>query len=103
MIEPPGDLRGRRVFKIDDRVLVAGEIVFIEESPGPVHKTDEFEFGVGTNPLAVEAREKGGGTRPVKALVVVKNSNEHSGPSSDEKHTAHFRRSSKINAEMKNN
>jgi hypothetical protein len=37
MVEPPGDLRRRRVFEVNDGVLVAGELRLIKQRPGAMH------------------------------------------------------------------
>jgi len=55
VIEPPGDLWGRRVLEIHNRVLVAGEIGFVEQGSGAVQQSGEFEFHVTADSLAVEA------------------------------------------------
>ena len=36
MVEPPGDLRRTGIFEIDDRVLIAVEIFFVEQGAGAV-------------------------------------------------------------------
>jgi hypothetical protein len=74
MVEPPGNPWRGGVLEVDDGVLVAGEVGFVEEGSGAV---DEAVVGVGSvfcNALAVKAGEEGRGAGSVKTLVVVEDS-----------------------------
>src|SRR5258708_4039374 len=70
MIEPPGNARRGRVFEIDDRVLIAGEVIFTKQCPGAMQQAREFKFRLGVDSLAVETRKQSGGRGAVETLVV---------------------------------
>ncbi len=53
MIEPPGDFGRRGVLEVDDGVLVAGEIGFVEEGAGAV---DEAMVLVESEPGPMHSR-----------------------------------------------
>src|SRR5664279_1045512 len=72
VIEPPRDAWRRRIFEIDNGVLVTNEFGFIEQRPGAMHQADILEFGVLANSLPVKSREECRRTGSVKTLVVVK-------------------------------
>jgi len=55
MIEPPGDFGRRRVFEIDNRVLVAREIGFVKQRAGAMQKAGELEVNIAPDSFAVEA------------------------------------------------
>jgi len=55
MIEPPGDFRRRRVLEIHNRILVSGEVGFVEQRTGTVEKAGKLELDVTADPLAVKA------------------------------------------------
>src|ERR1035437_2969498 len=76
MVEPPGDTGRRRVFEIDNCVLVAGEIVFVEESASAMYQPRIFEFRV-ADALAVETRKQRCGTSAIETLIVVEDSYPH--------------------------
>jgi len=59
VIEPPGYMRGGRVFEVDDGVLVAGKFGLIEERAGTMHQAVVLVIGTRSNALAVETREQG--------------------------------------------
>src|SRR5208337_5420345 len=77
MVEPPGYARRRRVFEIDYGVLVAGEVLFVEERAGAMHQAHVFELGVLADALAVKAREQRGRAGPVETLVVIEDPYPH--------------------------
>ncbi len=58
MIEPPGDLRRRRILEVDDGVLVAGKVVLVEERSGAVHQAVILVFDgrgcTGSDALAIK-------------------------------------------------
>ena len=79
MVEPPGDARRGGVFEVDDGVLVAGKVGFVEERSGAV---DEAVVGVGGifgDALAVKAGEERRGAGSVETLVVVEDSDVQKG------------------------
>jgi hypothetical protein len=55
MVEPPGYFRRAGILEVDDRVLVAVELIFIEERAGAVQQSSELELHVVANALAVKA------------------------------------------------
>ncbi len=71
MVEPPRHTRRRRVFEINDGILVAVEHLFVEERVGPVEQPAIGDFSAGANLRAVEARENGGGSDAVETVAVV--------------------------------
>src|SRR5271157_2977822 len=77
MVEPPGYARRRLVFEIDDGVLVAGEVLFVEERSGAMHQAHVFELGMLADALAVKAREQRGRAGPVETLVVIEDPYPH--------------------------
>src|SRR5208283_5022156 len=77
MVEPPGDARRRRILEIDNGILVAGEVVFIEERPGAMHQAHILKLSVLANALAIEAREQRGRAGTVETLVVIEDPNPH--------------------------
>jgi len=60
MVEPPGDVGRTAVLEVDDGILVAIELLLIEQRAGAVDQPGEFEFDVAADALAVEALEQGG-------------------------------------------
>ena len=57
MVEPPGDLRRRRIFEIDDGVLVAGKFAFIEQRAGAMQQARVFELRLLADALAIKTAE----------------------------------------------
>ena len=55
MVEPPGNFGRTGVFEIDDGILVAVELIFVEQRPGTVDQAGEDEVGIAANALAIEA------------------------------------------------
>src|ERR1019366_7112652 len=51
MIEPPSDLGRTGVFEVDDGVLVAVELVLIEQSASTVHEAGENKLGIAADTL----------------------------------------------------
>ena len=72
MIEPPGHARRSIVLEIDDGILVAIEIGFIEERARAMHQPGELEVHVRPDAFAVEAGKQRGRGRPVKTFAVKK-------------------------------
>src|SRR5262249_23728498 len=60
MIEPPGDLRRAGVLEIHDSVLVAIELLFIEQSAGTVQQPGKYELRLATHALPVKTGEQSG-------------------------------------------
>ena len=82
MIEPPGDFWRAGVLEIDDGVLVAIELLLIEQRAGAVNQARELKFGVAADALPVKAGKQRGRRSSVEALVVIKNANSQSIPRS---------------------
>jgi len=59
------------ILEVDDGVLVAVELILVEQGSGTVDQAGEFELGVAADALAVEAGEQRGGRSSVKAFVVI--------------------------------
>ena len=55
MVEPPGDFGRAGVFEVDDGILVAVELIFVEQRPGTVDQAGEDEVGIAANAFAIEA------------------------------------------------
>lgn len=83
MIEPPCDFGRARILEINNRVFVAIEIGFVEQSSCPVQEARESEVGIFANPFAVETGKKRSRGRPVKTLVVIKDSDSQCRPQSN--------------------
>src|SRR3569833_2446545 len=64
MIEPPCDLGRRRVFEVNNRVLVTREIALVKESARPMHLPVIIVGGVLRNALAIEPRKQRCGSGP---------------------------------------
>jgi hypothetical protein len=54
MVEPPGNFGRAGIFEVHDGIFVTIEIIFVEQSSGPVQKTGENKFHVVTDPFAIE-------------------------------------------------
>jgi hypothetical protein len=73
MIKPPRDLRGTRIFEVDDGIFIAIEMGFIEERSGAMQQAGKLEFHVASDALAIEAREERRRRCSVETLIVVEN------------------------------
>ena len=71
VVEPPGNFGRAGIFEVDDGILVAVELLFVEQRAGAVDQAGEHEVGVAANALAVEAGEQRGGGSSVKTFVVI--------------------------------
>ena len=80
MIKPPGNFGRTRIFEIDDCILVAVKLLFIEQRPGAMQQAREDELNVIANPLPVESREQRSRRSPIKTPVVVENPNSQAFP-----------------------
>ena len=75
VVKPPRDPRRGRVLEIDNGVFVAGKLVLVEQSPGPMHQAVVLVAGACGDPFAVKPREQRGRAGSVKAFVVVEDAN----------------------------
>jgi hypothetical protein len=82
MIEPPGNFGRTGVLEVDDGVLIAIELLLVEQRPGSVDQAGEDEFGIAANAFAVETGKQRGGTSSVKTFVVIENANSQESPQS---------------------
>jgi hypothetical protein len=57
VVEPPGDFGGGRIFEVDDGVLVAGEVGFIEKGAGAVDEAPELVGSARVDAFLVETGE----------------------------------------------
>jgi hypothetical protein len=73
MVKPPGYFWRWRVFEIDNRVLVARELVLVKERACAVDESPISELDIVANALRVKAREKSGRCSAVKTFVMKKN------------------------------
>ena len=74
MIEPPGDFRRTGILEIDDRILIAVEVLFVKERARTMQKPGKSEIHITAYALAVEAGKKCGRRSSVETFVVIKNS-----------------------------
>src|SRR5215467_13851395 len=70
MVKPPGDPGRRRIFEVDDRVLVSIKILFIEQRAGAMDQAGELEIDAGTDALAVKAGKQRRRSSAVKTFAV---------------------------------
>jgi hypothetical protein len=75
MIEPPGDFGRRRIFEVDNRVLIAGKFALVEQRSGPVHKPVVIVCRILVDALAMKPRKQRSGAGSVEALVVIEDFN----------------------------
>src|ERR1700679_2855480 len=72
MIEPPGQFRRIRIFKIHNRVLISVKHIFLKRTPRQVRHSRIKEFGVRIDSLTEKTREHGRRSRSIKTAVVKK-------------------------------
>src|SRR4051812_22191503 len=72
MVKPPGDLGRSGILEVDDGVLVAIEIRFIEERACAMHQPCELEFNIRPDAFAIEAGKQRRRGCSVKAFAVKK-------------------------------
>src|ERR1700720_1625837 len=72
MIEPPGQFVRRRIFKIDDRILVAIKHFFVKEIAWTMQQSVVVDLCLGMDPFFIETCEGGGRSNAVKAVAVIK-------------------------------
>lgn len=72
MVKPPDDFWRCRVLEIDDGVLIAGEVSFVEQRSGAVQKAGELKLDIAADAFAVEAGKQSSRTRAIKTAIVKK-------------------------------
>src|SRR5208337_39539 len=72
VIEPPGNFGRTGIFEIDDGILVAIELIFVEERAGAVQQAGVDEVDIAADAFAVETGEQRGRGSAVKTFVVIK-------------------------------
>ena len=77
MIEPPGDAWRGGILKVDDGILVPGEVGFVEQRPRAMHQPLILKLRVLANALPIEAREQRRGAGAIETFVVIKNLDPH--------------------------
>jgi len=82
VIKPPGDLRRTGIFEVDDGVLVAVKLLFVEQRASAMDQSGEFKLDIAANAFAVEAGKQGGGRGSVETLIVVEDPNSQCMPQS---------------------
>src|ERR1700733_10915196 len=75
VIEPPGNFRRAGIFEIDDGVLIAIKLRFIEQRARAMEEAGIDEVHVAAHAFAIKAAEERRRACPVKTLVVIKNPN----------------------------
>jgi len=70
MVKPPGDFGRRRIFEIDNRVLVSVKILFIKKRTRAMDQAGELEIDIGTDTLAVKAGKQRRRSSAVKTFAV---------------------------------
>ena len=78
VVEPPGDPGRRGIFEVDNGVFVAGEVALVEKRASAMHQAVELISGwnctIG-DAFAMEPCKQRSGAGPVKAFVVIEDSN----------------------------
>ena len=72
MVKPPRNLWRSGILEVDDGILVAIKIGYIEERARAMHQPGELEVHVRPDAFAVEAGKQRRRGRPVKTLAVKK-------------------------------
>jgi hypothetical protein len=72
VIEPPGNLGRTGILEIDNGILVAIELVFVEQRAGAVQQTRVNELHITADAFAVKTGEQRGRASAVKTFVVIK-------------------------------
>ena len=72
MVKPPCNLWRSGILEVDNGILVAIKIGFIEERARAMDQPGELKVHVRPDAFAVEARKQRGRGRPVKTLAVKK-------------------------------
>jgi hypothetical protein len=73
VVEPPGDFGRAGIFEVDNGVLVAIELLLVEEGTGAMEQPGVDEVHIAADSFAVKTGEQGGRASPVKTFVVIKN------------------------------
>src|ERR1019366_10471106 len=71
VIEPPVDVGRTGILEIDDRILVAVELLLVEKSARTMQQAGEYEVHIAADSFPVETGEQGRRGSPVKTLVVI--------------------------------
>ena len=71
MVEPPGELRGGRVFEVNNSVFVGAEDGLGDGAGRGVGEAAVLVGSSGAEDIGVELGEDGGGTSSIEALIVV--------------------------------
>ena len=77
MIEPPGQIRVRRIFEIHDGVDVAVEEAVLEKLGGFMRQAGEFKLRVRSILALIETAEESRRRRPVETVIVIQDSHQH--------------------------
>jgi hypothetical protein len=77
VVEPPGQVRVRRVFEIDNCVYVAVEKAVLKELGSFVSQAGKFEAWITIERSFVKAAKERGRGGPVETMIVVENSDPH--------------------------
>ena len=72
MVKPPRNLWRSGILEVDDGILVAIKIGYIEERARAMHQAGELEVHVRPNAFVIEAGKQRGGGCPVKTFAVKK-------------------------------
>src|SRR5438094_8994680 len=75
VVKPPGNFWRTGIFEINDCILVAVKLLFIEQRPGAMQQAWKDELNMSANPLPVESREQRSRRSPMKTPVEVENAN----------------------------
>jgi hypothetical protein len=77
VIEPPGQLRIRTVFEIDDRILIAIKQTVFEQLGSLMRHSGEEKLGLGIVFILDKTAKERRGSSPVETVIVVENSYPH--------------------------
>src|SRR5690348_2059200 len=77
MVEPPGQLRRRRVLEVHNGVFVAIENRPFERLRRAVNHSAITEFRIFADAFAIETRKDSGGSSTVEALIMEANADFH--------------------------
>src|SRR6476646_8110263 len=80
VIKPPCDVRRAGVLEVDDGILVAIELFFVEQRSRSMDETCKFKIDICPNTFAVKAGEQCRRGSSIKTLVVIKDPNSHCVP-----------------------
>jgi len=78
MVKPPANFWRGRIFEIDNGVLIAIEILFIEQSPRAMHETAKLETHIIADPLPVKTGKQRSRSSAIEAFIVKEDPDLHS-------------------------